>query len=175
MGDNKMKKIFLLGLILCTVIVSCSYKTITISIQNDSNFPAVLDIDYTKDNRGVLELQPSEMRIFSLPSSYTIKMAIKQKNITRNHLSFLSSMKCVVENNLPMLYRIINTTKFKVKLEEKDNLFDVTEIDGISESSPCIEKNLNVYSSNLNIKASSVDYGITLKVELQDNKIIIKL
>jgi lipoprotein len=170
-----MKKFVLLTLILCIVVTACSYSTVTISVQNNSNFSAVLDINYTKDNRGVVELQPNEIKTFSLPSSYTIKMAVKQKNITRNHLSFLSSTECVVENNLSVLYKIINTTKFKVKLEEKNNLFDTIEIDGISGNSPCIEKPLNVYSNRLDIKAIAVGYNITLKVEFQDSKIIIKL
>lgn len=170
-----MKKIFLLGLVSFIIITVCSYPLVTISVQNDSNFLAVLNIDYTKDDRGILKLQPNEIKTLSLPTSYTIEMAIKQKNIARNHLSFLSSTKCIVENNLPVLYQVVNTTKFKVRLEEKNNLFDTVDIDGVSGSMPYIEKSLNVYSSSLDIKASSFDYNIPLKVEIQDNRIIIKL
>ena len=170
-----MKKIVLVGLILCIIITACPYPMIVISVQNDSNFSAVLNIDYTKDNRGIVELQPNEIKTFSLPSSYTVEMAIKQKNITRNHLSFLSSTKCVIENNLPVPYKIINTTKLKVRLEEKNNLFDTIEIDGISGGCSYIEKPIDVYSSSLDIKAITLDYSIPLKLEIQDKKIIVKL
>jgi len=170
-----MKKIVLVGVIFFIIITACPYPMITISVQNDSNFSAVLNIDYTRDNRGIVELQPNEIKTFSLPSSYTVEMAIKQKNITRNHLSFLSSTKCVIENNLPVPYKIINTTKLKVRLEEKNNLFDTIEIDGVSGSYSYIEKTIDVYSSSLDIKAITLDYSIPLKLEIQDKKIIIKL
>lgn len=170
-----MKKIVFVGLILFILTISCSYPLLTISVQNNSNYLAVFNIDYTKDDRGILELQPNEIRTFFLPTSYTIKMAIKQKNITRNHLSFLSSTKCIVENNLPVVYQVMNTTQFKVRLEEKNSLFDTVDIDGVSGSIPYIEKPLNVYSSSLDIKARTFDYNIPLRVEIQDNRIIIKL
>ena len=70
-----------------------------------------------------------------------------------------------------LLYKIINTTKFKERLYENNNLFYIIKIDGVSETYIYTEKLINVCSSSFDIKTSIFDYDITLRLETCINNI----
>lgn len=170
-----MKKIVLIIFaIFC--FTNCQAPTSAIVVENKSNYPATLKIEHIKEDKNNVILQPTEVLTLSLIAPNTIKYAVSLKSISRNYLKFISDKYCVVENTEPERYTIINTTRFKVILTEKNNLFDKTTIDGISGTEIIKSKNLDVFSSFLNIQAITDDeFKIILDVSVQNKKIIIKL
>ncbi|EMB47049.1 hypothetical protein [Treponema denticola] len=170
-----MKKIILI-VFAVFLFTNCQAPTSAIVIENKSNYPAALKIEHIKENKNNVILQPTEGITLSLIAPNTIKYAVSLESISRNYLKFISDNYCVIENTVPERYTIINTTRFKVILTEKNNLFDKTTIDGISGTEIIKSKNLDVFSSFLNIQAITDDeFKIILDASVQNKKIIIKL
>lgn len=172
-----MKKIVLLGWLFITfLILGCPSPTSKIIMENKSNYPATLKIKHIKEDKNNVVLQPTEAITLSLIAPNTIKYAVSLESISRNYLKFISDNYCVVENTVPERYTIINTTRFKVILTEKNNMFDKTKIDGISETEIVKSKDIDVFSPSLNIQAITDDeLKIILDVSVKNKKIIIKL
>lgn len=170
-----MKKIVLV-IFAIFLFTNCPAPTSAIVIENKSNYPATLKIEYIKEDKNNVVLQPTEAITLSLIAPNTIKYAVSLKSISRNYLKFISDNYCVVENTVPERYTIINTTRFKVILTEKNNMFDKTKIDGISGAEIAKSKDIDVFSPSLNIQVITDDeFKIILDVSVQNKKIIIKL
>ncbi len=122
-----MKKIVLIIFVIF-LFTSCQAPTSAIFIENKSNYPATLKIEHIKENKNNVILQPTEGITLSLIAPNTIKYAVSLESISRNYLKFISDNYCVIENIVSEKYTIINTTRFKVILTEKNNLFDNTTI-----------------------------------------------
>ena len=169
-----MKKIFFVGLIALS-FVGCMQPTKKIIIQNNSDFFAELYVDNIVENRRI-SLYPHSSASVSLIAPNQLNHSVEQLNITRNHLKFISDSLCVIENNNPIIYTIVNETIYDINIAELNNLFD--ECNNIPKHSDSI--NINVYSSNLKIKIKVKDDPL-LDIPFQyiclpqDNKIIIKL
>lgn len=169
-----MKKIVLVG-VMVMLLGGCMQPAKKITIQNDSDFPAILYVDNIVENRKV-NLKPRSSIILSLIAPNQLKHSVKQLNITRNHLNFISDDICSITNNAPITYRIINTTIYDLNLEELNNLFD--ECSNIPKNSQSIS--ITGYSTHLDIKIKVKDNPL-LNIPFQyiclpqDNKIIIKL
>ena len=170
-----MKKIVLIVFAIF-LFTSCQAPTSAIVIENKSNYPATLKIEHIKEDKNNVILQPTEVLTLSLIAPNTIKYAISLESISRNYLKFISDNYCVIENTVPERYTIINTTRFKVILTEKNNLFDKTTIDGISGTEIVKSKDIDAFSPSLNIQAITDDeFKIILDVFVQNKEIIIKL
>lgn len=169
-----MKKIVLVGLI-ALLIGGCMQPTKKIVIQNNSDFLAELYVDNIVENRRI-NLYPHSSVSVSLIAPNQLNHSVEQLNITRNHLNFISSTLCTIENNNPIIYTIINETIYDVNISELNNLFD--ECNNIPKKSH--STNINVYSSDLKIKIKVKDNPL-LDIPFQyiclpqDKKIIIKL
>lgn len=169
-----MNKIVLL-ISAAIIFAGCQAGTKRIVIENKSNFPASLYVDNIKEDRNIT-LAPLSSTVVSLYEPNVIKNSIRQLNITRNNLHFISERLCTIENSAAITYTVINTTMYDVKLVEQNALFD--NCDNVPKNSDTIT--ITGYSTNFNIEITVKD-DPSLKLPFQyvcialEKKIIIKL
>lgn len=101
---------------------------------------------------------------------------IKNASIGRWTLTFPNKQLCVIKNTPPTIFKIINTTDFKIKVFEKNNMFDTVEVEKKQGAEPCKTMDISVYVSDITVYAETLNgASISLTVILQNKNIIVKL
>ncbi len=101
---------------------------------------------------------------------------IKNASIGRWTLTFPNKQLCVIKNTPPTTFKIINTTDFKIKVSEKNNMFDTVEVEKRQGAEPYNTMDISVYSSDITVYAETLNgVSISLTVILQNKNIIVKL
>lgn len=163
-----MKKIVVL-LLLVLALAGCQmYKTKDTIIENKSDYAATVDArNFKEDEKQILSYK------FTVDSGKSLLLPmydngdISLVSIGRNYLNKASNTRYEILNALPVSFTIYNTIDKKVILSDMHSLFDAQTLNG--------KQTISVQIFNPEkIQPIAVSDGVVLKVDVQNQKLIIK-
>lgn len=163
-----MKKIAVL-LLLVLALAGCQmYKTKDTIIENKSDYAATVDArNFKEDEKQILSYK------FTVDSGKSLLLPMYDNgdvslvSIGRNYLNKASNTRYEILNALPVSFTIYNTIDKKVILSDMHSLFDAQTLNG--------KQTISVQIFNPEkIQPIAVSDGVVLKVDVQNQKLIIK-
>ena len=167
-----MKKIVLIGLILCLFSGCAIFRTTEVTISNNSDHNAYVSVTEFRRN-GVLAGSSGGSDYIELlaHTSTTYKLYdngnVKLTKPNRNFLKKNSSKLYEVLNAPKKLVKVFNKTGEKITLSEANNLFDTIEMIAGQ------VKNIDVFTINDFLPSAINEQGLVLKISFQGDILII--
>ena len=167
-----MKKIVLLGLILCFFSGCAIFRTTDITISNNSDHNAYVSVTEFRRNGDLAGSSGGSDYIELLPhtsTSYKLydKGSVELTKPNRNFLKKNSNKLYEVLNAPKKLVKVFNKTGEKITLTEANNLFDKSTINSNE------VKDIEVFTTNDFYPSAVNEQGIVLKIVFQSNMLII--
>lgn len=168
-----MKKIVLLGLILCFFSGCAIFRTTDVTISNNSDYNAYVSVTEFRRNGDLAGSSGGSDYIELLPhtsTSYKLydKGSVELTKPNRNFLKKSSNKLYEVLNAPKKLVKVFNKTGEKITLSEANNLFDTIKF---SEDEKI--KDIEVFTTNDFYPSAVNEQGIVLKIVFQSNMLII--
>ena len=167
-----MKKIFLLGLVLCFFLGCAIFRTTDVTISNNSDHNAYVSVTEFRRNGDLAGSSGGSDYIELLPhtsTSYKLydKGSVELTKPNRNFLKKNSNKLYEVLNAPRKLVKVFNKTGEKITLTEANNLFDKSTINSNE------VKDIDVFTTNDFYPSAVNEQGIVLKIVFQSNMLII--
>lgn len=167
-----MKKIVLLGLILCFFSGCAIFRTTEVTISNNSDYNAYVSVTEFRRNGDLAGSSGGSDYVELLPhtsTSYKLydKGSVELTKPNRNFLKKSSNKLYEVLNAPKKLVKVFNKTGEKITLSEANNLFDTIEITANE------VKNIDVFTLNDFLPSAINEQGIVLKISFQGDILII--
>ena len=167
-----MKRIILIGLILCMLSGCAIFRTRDVTISNNSDHKAYISVTEFRRNGDLAGSSGGSDYVELLPhtsTSYKLydKGSVELIKPNRNFLKRDSDKLYEVLNAPKKLVKVFNKTGEKITLSEENNLFDAIKM------SAGDIRDIDVFTLNEFSPYAINEQGLFLKVSLQNNFLVI--